>query len=147
MSKLSVKINGSEAFAYKSRCKSCKSGPKVIHYYMNPNISTDSVYGIREFYESIANTVRVNYYQPTNQTDMRRIRPSHLFDSSSSAFRKLRAPNMRYEQNADIFSAVLNCACGKTCWAFTNSSRKHISNRKCSIDITLKEISDYRVIF
>lgn len=149
MKKRATTINGSQTFIFKSRCKFCKSGPKYVYYLLNKMVSTDTLYMIKDFYEgagknsSVADDYYIDY-TVKNRTFV----PSYMFDSRSSSLQKLPVPNMRYQQNEDRFGTVVECSCGKTSWGYVRSNRKHITNRQCTIKISLKEIdSMYRFVF
>lgn len=142
-----TKISASQTFLFKSRCKFCKSGPKFVYYILNKMVTSDSLYKIKDFYDNTAGSARADDFYLEYSIKNRNFSPSYMFDPSSASLRKLPVPNMKYQQNDDRFGTILECGCGKTSWAFTRSNRAHISNRKCSHSVQIKDImSLYRII-
>lgn len=148
MKKTVSSICGAQTFYFKSRCKHCKSGPKYVYYTLRGNISTDTLYNIKDFYEhTTGGPQRADDFYVEYAVKSRKFGPSYMFDSTSLAYRRLPVPNMRYQQNADKFGTVIECDCGETSWSFVRSNRKHISNRKCGVNIPVKDIlSLYRIL-
>lgn len=147
MKKTATWINGSQTFFFKSRCKYCRSGPRYVYYLLNKVITSNSLYKIKDFYESEVSSMRADNFYLEYSIKNRNFSPSYLFDSTSAALRKLPVPNMKYRQNDDRIGTVIECGCGKTSWSFINSNREHIKNRKCSTNIKAKDVmSLYRIM-
>jgi hypothetical protein len=127
-----IKLKCAQTFMFKSRCKYCKSGPKYVFFLMNRYIDEENISALIKYYNS-------NYQIPNTLTDERYLestiknrifRPSYMFDFNTMYFRKLIAPNSKYKLDRDKFTTILECECAATTWAFINSRREHIKNRK-----------------
>lgn len=147
MRKSITKINGSQTFFFKSRCKHCKSGPKYIYFMLNKQVSPKNFFKLRDFYEKSISSYRADDFYIDYAIRNRNFAPSYMFDGTTSAYRKLPVPNFKYQQNEDKFVTVIECDCGKTSWAYVKSNRHHIINRKSSVSYDTKEIMTlYRIL-
>lgn len=144
--KLVDKINGSQSFFFRARCKFCKSVPKYIYYLLNRMITTSSFYRIKSIYDNVDFELSTsdNFYLE-HSIKNRNFKPTYMFESISS--KKLPIPNMGHQQNNDRFTTVIECECGKTNWAFVRSNKDHIKNRKCKLEISSKELQSlYKIL-
>ena len=148
MKKSVIVANCGQTFFFKSKCKYCISGPKYVSYMMNKMITQDSLYPMKEFYESYFGTKRSDDCYLDYLVRSRNFSGSFIFDSATALLRRLPVPNMKYKQNEDKITTVIECECGRTSWAFVNSNRKHISNRKSGTKLNTRDVvSLYKVMF
>lgn len=99
---------------------------------MNRFLDEKSIPIVMKYYSDnyqIPNTLGDNRYIESSVKN-RTFRPSFMFDFNTTYFRKLTPPNSKYEQDKDKFTSILECECAATTWAFVDSRRKHIKNRK-----------------
>jgi hypothetical protein len=119
---------------------------------LNKMVSEHTLYKVKEFLESQIRHAPIrsrsdNFYIGY-AVENRNFSASYLFDGFSSQLQKLPIPNIKYQQNDDKINTVIECSCGQTSWSFTNSNRKHISNRKCNISMGGNDVvSLYKVMF
>lgn len=147
MKKIATKINGSQTFYFKSKCKFCKSGPKYVYYLLNRVITENNLYKIRDYSIMSSTSIRSDDFYTGYSIRNRSFKPSFMFDSTMLSLQKLPVPNIKYEQNLDRIGTVIECGCGKTSWGSIRSNRKHIKYRKCPININAKDImSLYKIL-
>lgn len=133
MKKILQSINGSKTFLFRTRCKFCRTGPKYFYFILNEgNIPSDvffmqTVYPYTEQYFSHALSTHA-------------FSASNIFNPVISN-KKLVPPGMKYKQNNDKFTAVVECNCGKTSWHFVHSTREHVKNKSCRYNIKVNDIS------
>jgi len=140
-------INASQSFIFRAKCKFCRTGPKYVYYLLNKVVTDKTLYKIKDFYDSSLSSMRADDFYVGYSIKNRSFIPSYMFDPTSASMRKLPVPNMRYQQNDDRFCTVVECACGETSWSFVQSTRKHITNRKCRHNANLKKIASlYKVM-
>lgn len=127
-----IRLKCAQTFIFKSRCKFCKSGPKYIFFLMNRFLDEKNVSALLKYYSSnyqLPNVLSDNGYLESSIKN-RAFRPSFMFDFNTTYFRKITPPNSKYEADKDKFTSILECECAATTWAFVDSRRKHIRNRK-----------------
>lgn len=140
MKKRIVKITAGQTFFFKSKCKKCASGPRYVYFKLNMIVNNNSLYDIKDFYNEIGLEIKSDDFYLEHSIKNRSFSPSYMFDGDSSSLRKLPIPNIKYQQNLDIFDTIIECECGQTNWAFVNSCRDHIKNRKCKLNINTNEV-------
>lgn len=127
-----IKLKCAQTFIFKSRCKFCKTGPKYIYFLMNRYIDDKNISAVIKYYNNnnqAPNKLSDNRYLESSIKN-RTFRPTYMFDYDTMYFKKISPPNSKYEQEKDRFTSVLQCDCSATNWAFIDSRRKHIQNRK-----------------
>ena len=125
----SIKLN-IQTFLFKSRCKHCRSLPTTMFFYLDKHATHDHYMPNRKI-------VGANYvarYHLSYGITTRSFVLNSVFDGVSFSVRKARLPGVKYQQGMDLVS-ILECQCGKTSWAFTQSHRDHIKQRKCAIKV------------
>lgn len=147
MKKKVFSVNGSESFLFKSRCKFCQTGARFVYFILNKSVSENTLYKMKDYQENSVSQSRADDFYTEHSVKNRMFQPAFLFDPISIGLRKLIAPNMRYQQNDDMFTTIVECGCGRTEWASKYSVRKHIIGRKCRYDIKVKDISSlYHIV-
>jgi hypothetical protein len=127
---LAIQFRYSNTFVYKAACKFCCSGPVRAYFVANVDHSQD-------FFKFFLKK-KPNNYKPSQDNGkfisavvaIRKFKVAYLFERDNAYERRVFIPNSKFELDKDIISCRAECNCGATCWAFTNSRRKHISNRK-----------------
>ena|ERR1700722_4479733 len=146
---VAVKLKCAQTFLFKSRCKFCRSGPIHMYFIMNKYIDEKNFSFFRKYYSDTANSPPIfpDEYYVESSVEMRNFKPSFMFDFNSIYLRKITPPNSKYEQEKDRFTSILECKCGRTTWAYTDSRRKHIKNRKNEKVAPTKNINSLYRIF
>jgi hypothetical protein len=64
-----------------------------------------------------------------NMAKARSLKLSFFFDHDTVSNGSVFVPNSKPEPAINEISCRIECECGKTCWQFSNSKRKHIYGR------------------
>ena len=130
---LTFRLKCAQTFAFKSRCKFCASGPKYVCFIMSRFIDEKSFTAFRKYYTNnyyLPQAILSDKYYLEESIKERSFKISYLFDGGTMYHRNLIIPNSKYDQSSDRFISLLECDCSKTSWAFVDSKRMHIKNRK-----------------
>jgi hypothetical protein len=120
-----------------------------MYFIMNRYIDEKNFSFIRKYYGDSANSLPIfgDDFYTESSVKMRNFNPSFMFDFHSIYLRKMPLFNSKYEQEKDRFTSILECKCGKTTWAYTDSRRKHIRNRKNDRVAPTKNVNSlYRIL-
>lgn len=127
-----VRINLSDPFVIRARCKFCGDPPSMYYFVRNPTLwynphkVTDMDRNWNKYWTRMCSdyylTEEPKYFTKINYFSWRKETKSYN-------------PKLHRTKNANPLSSeeFLTCECGRTVWAFTdkaNRSRKEITNRK-----------------
>ena len=135
----SVQFRYANTFFFRSACRLCGSGPTTAYFVHNKDVSFENfrfmMKRVRDFGKGFYGHNSYGHSDSKIMTRLvatRQFKVAHLFDRDTIFYRSIFVPNSKFEPNKDSISCRVECECGKTCWAFTNSRRLHIINRKSS---------------
>jgi len=129
---ISLKLRCAQTFLFRAKCKFCQSGPQYMYFIMNRYIDEKNFSSMRKYYtdNTQSSLMLADSFYMASSIKERRFRPSYMFDANTTYFKKLVPPNSKYQPEKDRFISILECECGETAWAFVDSRREHIKNRK-----------------
>lgn len=121
-----IKVNVSETFMVRSRCKSCGELPSSYYYYKNPILFED-VSDVKELFGFIRKYISRlcdDFYladSPTNFVHMSFFGFKLNFKGYNPKLHRTRTPFIQHKQELEI-TEFLTCKCGKTSWAFSDKT-------------------------
>ena len=124
-----VKINLSETFMVRSKCKYCAEQPSIYYYVKNPLLWQDPsrIKEIFAFIKKYVHRMCSDFYLMEDPSSFYHI-SFFGFKTSFSGYNpklhKTRTPWAFYKQETEI-TEFLTCECGRTSWAFTDKTAKY----------------------
>lgn len=141
-----VQISYAQTFGYRTKCKFCLSVPKYSYFVMSKAVSNHLLYENKRYSEKFMQSYLADESYLNGAVKSRDFHISFLFDPTASYTGKMAITTGKYQQNKDPFTAVVECKCGKTTWAFVASNRDHIYNRKCELSQSINVKSLYKIL-
>lgn len=123
-----VRVNLSETFMVRSRCKLCGKLPSMYYYFKNPILFDDvnEVKYLFGFIRKYISRMCDDFYlieSPSSFIHMSFFGFKLNFKGYNPKLHKTRTPWIRYKQDLEI-TEFLTCECGKTSWAFSDKTVK-----------------------
>jgi hypothetical protein len=123
-----VRVNLSETFMVRSRCKSCGELPSMYYYFKNPVLFDDvnEVRHIFGFIKKYISRMCDDFYLIENPSSFKHMSYFGFrlnFKGYNPKLHKTRTPWVQYKQELEI-TEFLTCECGKTSWAFSDKTIK-----------------------
>lgn len=142
-SKNKIEVSISNPSFIKSACKHCSSKPKYMYFLMQKNYSAKDTFKVRDY--CFKTLQRTKFYQIDSKAlesviEERRFKLSWMFDNNLFSLLKLSIPSGKFDKLNDFFMQVLECECGKTSWAYLQSIKPHIKEKKSTHSFSLKDV-------
>ena len=123
-----VKINLSETFMVRSRCKLCGDFPSIYYYVKNPLLWSDphKVKEIFSFIKKYVHRMCSDFYLMENPSNFYYVGYFGFkvsFKGYNPKLHHTRTPWSYYKQETEI-TEFLTCECGRTAWAFSDKTVK-----------------------
>jgi hypothetical protein len=126
---LSISFRYSNIFAFRALCKHCGKGASRAYFVMNKDLSFENFLTLLNRKPLQGESMIRDGLLMRDLAKARSLKLSLFSDRDTVSNGSVFLPNSKPEPAVNEISCRIECECGKTCWQFSNSKRKHIYGR------------------